>query len=105
MARVLVTGGSVAVKMYFVYLLQSLVYDQLYIGSTNHLEKRLQKHNQGKIVSTNRYKPWGVIYYEAYLTEETARWREKQLKYHGNAKRELYKRLGLTKKKEVSNEV
>ena len=84
--------------MYFVYLLKSTTYDQYYIGSTNNLEKRLRQHNEGKSISTDRYKPWVIVYSEAYSTEKLARLREKQLKYHGNAKRELYKRLGITKK-------
>ncbi len=83
-------------KMYFVYLLKSVTHDQLYIGSTNDLEIRLKQHNDGKNPSTGRYKPWTLVYYEAYPTEKISRLREKQLKYHGNAKREMYKRLGIT---------
>lgn len=82
--------------MYYVYLLVSQVRDEKYIGSTNYLRTRVKKHNRGLVASTKRYCPWKLLYYESYPTEDLARLREKQLKYHGNAKRELYKRLGLT---------
>ena len=83
--------------MYFVYLLKSIHYNQLYIGSTSDLDKRLMEHNNGENVSTDRYKPWKIVYYEAFQAEKLARMREKSLKYHGNAVRELYKRLDLSR--------
>ena len=39
--------------------------------------------------------PWKLLYYEAYLSEKSARMREKRLKYNGNAIRELKKRIAL----------
>lgn len=81
--------------MYYVYILQSKLNSELYTGSSNDLKKRFQKHNDGKVTSTKRYKPWKLIYYEAYQTEKLARIREKRLKYNGNAMRELRKRIGL----------
>jgi putative endonuclease len=67
--------------------------NQLYIGSTNNLRRRLAEHNDGKELSTKRYLPWELIYYEAFFEETLARNREKKLKYHGNAIKELKKRL------------
>jgi putative endonuclease len=81
--------------MFYVYLLQSTVEKEIYIGSTNDMQKRLSEHNQGKGFSTKRYKPWELIYYEAYKTEKLARQREKRLKQHGNSLRELKKRAGI----------
>lgn len=81
--------------MYYVYILKSKLYDQIYIGSTNDLRKRLSEHNDGQGISTKRYKPWKLLYYEAYHEETMARMREKRLKYNGNAIRELKKRIGL----------
>lgn len=83
--------------MHYVYILLSKLKDQIYIGSTNDLKGRFEEHNQGKEISTKRYKPWKLIYYEAYMTEKLARLREKRLKHHGNALRELKKRVGLLK--------
>ncbi|OGY46173.1 MAG: hypothetical protein A3J62_03580 [Candidatus Buchananbacteria bacterium RIFCSPHIGHO2_02_FULL_38_8] len=81
--------------MYYVYVLIGNKNDQMYIGSTSNLERRLREHNNGHEISTKKYMPWKLQYYEAYKTEELARVREKNLKQHGNAKRELKKRIGL----------
>lgn len=78
---------------FYVYVLKNKVNGRLYIGSSNNLKTRIQQHNKGKEFYTRRYKPWQMVYYEAYNLEELARIREKRLKYHGNAKRELLKRI------------
>ena len=66
--------------MFYTYILQSIKNDELYIGFTADLRKRLKEHNQGLNFSTKRYIPWKVIYYEACLEESDARRREKYLK-------------------------
>ena len=81
--------------MWYVYVLQSKTRDEIYIGSTNDLQRRLKEHNNGLEISTKRYAPWLLYYYEAYLIEKLARLREKRLKYNGNAIKELKKRIGL----------
>lgn len=83
--------------MYYVYFLQGKLNDQSYVGSTNDLKVRFKQHNDGKITSTKRYKPWKLLYYEAYESESLARIREKRLKYNGNAIRELKKRINFLK--------
>ena len=86
--------------MYYVYVLSSIGWiNELYIGSTNDLRSRIKTHNDGKSPSTRRYLPWKLIYYEAYETESLARMREQKLKYHGNALKELKKRIGWVMKK------
>ena len=84
--------------MWYTYILKSKKYNQLYIGSTNDLNQRLKEHNIGNELSTKRYRPWEILYYEAYRTEDLARIREKRLKYNGNAIRELKKRVGILSK-------
>ena len=84
--------------MHYVYMLQSMISNKTYIGSTSDLRKRLSEHNSGKSISTKRDGPWSVLYYEAFAKEGLARDREKKLKYDGNATRELKKRLGLINK-------
>ena len=79
--------------MYYVYLLKNLINQELYVGSTNDLKSRFKKHNEGRIFSTKRYKPWTLVYYEAYLIEGLARSREQKLKQHGNSLKELKKRV------------
>ena len=78
--------------MFYVYLLESTKYKQVYIGSTNDLRRRLREHNDGVEISTRRYKPWRLVSYEACQSEQDAREREKRLKSHGNANKEFKKR-------------
>ncbi|OGG74016.1 hypothetical protein A3A40_01645 [Candidatus Kaiserbacteria bacterium RIFCSPLOWO2_01_FULL_54_20] len=66
--------------MFYIYVLESLKNDSLYIGWTTDLKKRLQEHNQGLNLSTKRHKPWKLIYYEACLNKKDAARREKWLK-------------------------
>ena len=79
--------------MFYVYLLKSKKSDKTYNGSTNNLRHRLKEHNKGNVTSTKRYKPWNLVYYEAYSEEKSARIREKRLKYNGNAIKELKRRV------------
>ncbi len=81
--------------MYYVYILKSEKNSTVYTGSTKDLRARLILHNSGKVVSTKRYMPWRLIYYEAYIDEQLAHTREHRLKYNGNAMRELKRRNNL----------
>jgi len=78
--------------MYYVYFLKSKKYNESYVGSTDDLRRRFSEHNKGKQQSTKRYKPWSLVYYEAYQSEKDARERESRLKHHGNAIKEVKKR-------------
>lgn len=80
--------------MFYVYVLKSKTNDSLYIGLTKDLRRRFKEHNDGKSFTTKKYVPWKLIYYEAYELENLARMREKKLKQHGNAVRELKIRIG-----------
>ena len=53
-----------------------------YIGHTKDLEKRINEHNKGKVISTNHRKPFILVYYEACLDKNDAVHREKYLKTH-----------------------
>jgi len=66
--------------MFYTYCLQSLKNNELYIGSTKDLKKRLLEHNKGLNFSTKSLRPWKVIYYEACIEESDARRREGYLK-------------------------
>ena len=68
--------------MYYTYVLYSSHFDRIYIGQTNNLDFRVDKHNFGLIKSTKRYVPWKLIYYETYGTRSEAMKREKYLKSH-----------------------
>ena len=79
--------------MFFVYILKSLKDDELYIGSTNNLVKRIKEHNSGRSISTQSRQPFKCIYFEGYLSEKDARKREHNLKLNGRALAQLKKRL------------
>lgn len=67
--------------MYFVYVLKSHKDNLLYIGFTSyHPDKRLKEHNKGDTKSTNPRRPFILLYYEAHLSEEDARRRERYFK-------------------------
>ncbi|MDO8515431.1 MAG: GIY-YIG nuclease family protein [bacterium] len=67
--------------MHYVYILQSLKNPRwLYKGSTLDLRRRFQEHNSGKNFSTAPYKPFKLVYYEAYLLKSDAESRKKYLK-------------------------
>lgn len=77
--------------MFYVYCLQSAKdKEELYFGFTSDLKKRLREHNSGDNISTKRYMPWILIYYEACLTESDAHRREHYLKT--NMGRRMFKR-------------
>jgi len=80
--------------MFYIYVLQSIKDNKLYIGSTSNLKNRFKEHNEGKVKSTSYRRPLELIYYEAYKEEEIARKREKILK-SGKAHTELKRRLSI----------
>lgn len=83
---------------FYVYILRSIKnIDSIYIGYTRNLRKRLSEHNSGDVMSTKRYVPWKLMYYEAFPEDKLAREREMQLKHNGNSMRELKKRIGYKK--------
>lgn len=66
--------------MNYTYLVKC-VDDTLYCGWTNHLEKRLKAHNEGKGAKyTKSRRPVKLVYYESYPTKEEAMRREVQIK-------------------------
>ena len=80
--------------MHYFYIIQSMRKPEtIYSGSSNNLKKRFEEHNRGMVVSTKRYLPWRLVYYEAYLSEEDAREREQKFKKHGKGNDELKKRI------------
>jgi putative endonuclease len=66
--------------MYYVYILQSLLFGRYYIGQTNNLNDRLWRHNTGQVLSTKAYKPWKLMYKKNFLSRCEAVKYEKYLK-------------------------
>ena len=65
---------------YYVYILQSLKNNSLYIGYTSDLKKRLAEHNSGLSKATKPFIPYKLIFYEAFLNRIDAKNREIYLK-------------------------
>jgi len=65
--------------MFYTYDLKSNS-GELYIGYTHDLKRRFVEHNQGLNLSTKKYKPWVIIYYECCLNQSDAKRRERYLK-------------------------
>jgi len=67
----------------FVYVLMNPK-DEIYIGHTNNLARRLDQHNDPEFWGTLHTKrhagPWHMIHSEEYVTRAEAMGREKQLK-------------------------
>ena len=66
--------------MFYTYVLRSKKDNNIYIGFTGDLKKRLNEHNKGLVISTKSRTPLELIYYEACLDENKAIKREKYLK-------------------------
>ncbi len=78
--------------MYYVYIPLSEKDGDFYTGFTNDLRRRLEEHNSGKVESTLKRKPLKLIYYEACVSKDDARSRERYLK-SGMGKKYLRNRL------------
>lgn len=77
---------------YYVYILQSHKDKSLYIGYTADLKKRFKEHNDGKSSATKPFRPYSLIYYEAFLNRIDAKNREEYLK-SGYGRRTINKML------------
>ena len=64
--------GTKLICMYFVYFLKSRINSDLYVGSTENVEKRLARHNGGRVKSTKAYRPWILLGYLQYKTRGEA---------------------------------
>ncbi|MBU0531153.1 GIY-YIG nuclease family protein [Patescibacteria group bacterium] len=77
---------------YFVYVLESEKDVKRYVGFTTDLRKRMREHHEGRVISTYHRRPLKLIYFEACLSQEDARRREKYLK-HSEGRKFLALRL------------
>ena len=67
-------------RFFYVYVLRSLSDQGFYIGSTRDLRARVRVHNEGVVPSTRPRRPFELIFYEAYRSEQDAKRREVYLK-------------------------
>ncbi len=66
--------------MHFTYILLSKKDNNLYIGYTSDLKRRLSEHNKGKVRSTKYRRPLELAFYEAFASKEDAKRRERYFK-------------------------
>ena len=67
--------------MWYIYILESLKNERLYIGYTENLKRRFEEHNGGRGGEyTKRNGKWRIIFYEAYLEKKDAAKAEKFFK-------------------------
>jgi putative endonuclease len=82
--------------MFYLYILKSLSDNQIYIGYTSDLKRRMHEHQSGKCgksFATSSWLPIKLVYYEAYVSEKDARDRERKLKQYGRAIQLLKERI------------
>jgi len=65
---------------YFVYILRSLKDGTYYIGSTQDLSERVERHNQGRSKYTKAKRPWELVHSEELPDRSSAVRRENQIK-------------------------
>jgi putative endonuclease len=65
-----------------VYILESLKDGGYYVGSTNNLEDRFKRHNEGRVAFTKPRRPWKLIYSEEHPDRTSAAKREYEIKQH-----------------------
>jgi putative endonuclease len=87
--------------VFYVYILQSLKTEKLYIGHTDNLARRLEEHNTGRGGKYTRQNgPWKLVYSEQHYNRPSAVKRERYLKStHGS--QEKKKLAGILKKNSV----
>ena len=66
--------------MWFVYILYSVKIDRYYVGVTDNLEWRLERHNAGWGRYTKRGIPWEIVYTETFNNKSEALKRERSIK-------------------------
>ena len=65
---------------YYTYILQSERTNKYYIGSTENIEERIKRHNEGRSKYTKSGIPWKLVYYEEFSDRSSAIKREKYIK-------------------------
>ncbi len=60
-------------SFYYVYILTDIATGiHHYVGSTQNLNARLAKHNEGGVPHTSKFKPWRIETAIAFLSKEKA---------------------------------
>ena len=65
---------------YYVYILYSESAGKFYIGQTNNIQGRLERHNSGTENATRPYRPWVLKWYGVKSSRADAMFLERKLK-------------------------
>jgi len=65
---------------FYVYIIRSKLDNTLYVGHTNNIQERLQRHNQGRSQYTKSKRPWALVYKEEFPNRAKAMRKEVTLK-------------------------
>ncbi len=76
--------------MFYVYILKSLKDNDLYIGRTNNIDRRIKEHNNGKVSSTKSRRPF--IFLKIIETDSERESVEIEKEYKKGFRREQIKR-------------
>ena len=79
--------------MFYCYVLKSERTGRRYVGSCEHLEERLTRHNLGNVPATKHATPWIMLHREAFQTRRQAVSRELYYKT-GRGRDDLDRMLG-----------
>jgi len=66
--------------MFYAYILKSEKSGRYYIGHTENIEARLQRHNTGQVKATKNKGPWILMSFETFDTKAEANSRELYIK-------------------------
>lgn len=76
--------------MFYVYLLKSVVDGKYYIGQTEDIDGRVQRHNDGYVPATRGRRPLILIGCEPFVDRHAARYREFSLKKSAAERKKFY---------------
>jgi putative endonuclease len=68
--------------MFYTYVLISESTRKLYIGQTNNLDGRINRHNRDKNFTTKNKGPWKLLFHREFNTRSEAMIYEKKLKLY-----------------------
>ena len=81
--------------MYFyTYMIKSISpgTKKTYVGYTNNVEKRLEKHNSNKGAKSTKGYKWKVIYSKKFKTKSNAMSYEYKLKMNKNLRKKIFEK-------------
>jgi putative endonuclease len=66
--------------LFYTYILYSEKYDRFYIGYSEDIHIRFERHNKKMVNSTKPFVPWTIVYFETQPTKAAAVKRESEIK-------------------------